>query len=427
MKSLRSNSNPSTLRRSSRLVVPLLLAVAGNAGAVVDTIINFESFPPELELLPGQVHNENGFTLQVVSPGSSFWIQPWGDPDNVLAIAPFSAIGTGDTLAIRHASDRPFRFIAYDFRSGDDLPSDTVDLVGLRNGEQTELVANLQSASSGWVTRAGEFHGRIDTLHIVGVQPQQAMLLLDNLQLEKPLEEIFLHSGPARLAIPAPGLDGLHPAGFITLLEAPLDTRHAYATGWFIRTDADTTQVRQPAPDVAVSSGNVANFQWHSVGAAGLQAWQSVVLHADPWAPDNGGIWIRWILRLTNPTSTDLTVDVFAYADQTPFGSYDVSADLMRGNDWLRAFHDKGYMDFHGVDADLYRVAPYPDLAVDLNDDALDLDNSGTPFQGDYTAAFQWQKRLLPANGQLTFEWMQTLNLPATVDTLFADGFESIH
>lgn len=411
-------------RLPTRVIVSFaVLAAAGHGYAAT---IDFETFPTG-QFTTGTSVVEAGFQVTSQS-GNEFYINTNGNPGQQLSIGSAGPVGAGDTIRITREGGGTFTFESFDLRSWIASNSDAIDLVGLVSGTQTQILANVFTNNNAWTTQASGFTAAIDELRIVGAQAQATTLLLDNLVLgDPPPSTGSITDGGAEVRFNATGIAGTAAGGFSFDLRFPSTTDHGFEMGWFIRTDADATQVRQPAPTTTTYAGDTATFTWNNVGALGLSAVLTVTVEDGSAGQDGTSGASHWSLTVNNPTGSDRTVNLFAYADLDVGASAGGDAvALIQANDWLRITDTSStFADFYGNEADLFKAMPFPQLRTALNGAApLTLDNGGVPFTGDFTGAFQWQDRTLPANGGLTVEWILSVNEPAISDTIFADGFE---
>lgn len=98
-------------------------------------------------------------------------------------------------------------------------------------------------------------------------------------------------------------------------------------------------------------------------------------------------------LTLNNASAADLTISVYYYADLDVEGTFTNDTARLQRDGAIRVRDRVGplYATYTAPGADAYQVTPYRSLLIDLTDFALtDLDNSGLPFHGDFTGAFQW-------------------------------------
>jgi len=418
-------SHSSLAARLSALLLALAaFAVTGPAEALGP--LDFQSFPSG-QWSAGQSHVENGFRLEVVS-GDSFGVGSM-QGNRYFAAGWGTSTQPGHVVSIRRVDGGRFRFDTFDVMSSTDNTefwADSVRFVGRVNGMQVEVLDNVTSNLYAWETRPSGFTLAVDELRIHGVQAGDCSLLLDNLVVREAPEPGSITHGNARINFHVQGITARAAGGFRFDLEFPVDANQGFEVGWFIRTLQDTTQVRQPLPDTALYDGDTAIFTWNRVGAAGLRATLVVTIEDGSEAQDGSQGVSRWELNLTNPGGSTQVMDVFTYLDLDlwPVGN---SASLVRANDWLRVSSRAGeiHADFLGQGAQAFQVAPYSDLRDLLNGPApVTLDNSGIPFEGDFTGALQWRDRILQPGETQTFTWLVTVNEPAEVDPLFANGFE---
>ena len=98
-------------------------------------------------------------------------------------------------------------------------------------------------------------------------------------------------------------------------------------------------------------------------------------------------------LTLNNASDADLTISVYYYADLDVEGTFtnDTARLLRDGSMRVRDRVGPLHATYSAPGADAFQVTPYRALLIDLTDfDLTDLDNSGLPFHGDFTGAFQW-------------------------------------
>ena len=151
---------------------------AAVSGATIDfgTVDNYD-------FDPGEVYTEDGFSFSVVT-GTRWGVIPAaGNQPSALFAGLSLPIEIGDTISITRSGGGSFTFDAFDFSAFDSMLSDGVSLVGLVNGTQTQILADVTSSSKAFVTRDPLFGAAIDELRLVGASQHDTNLVLDNLVL----------------------------------------------------------------------------------------------------------------------------------------------------------------------------------------------------------------------------------------------------
>jgi hypothetical protein len=186
---------------------------------------------------------------------------------------------------------------------------------------------------------------------------------------------------------------------------------HLFSLGYWYRLAGGTDETVFPAPSSASFSGNAATLGWTNFSGTGLDATLDLVITE----PAEGSGELTSTLTISNTGSTDQSIDVFSYTDFDLAGSSGGdSAVLASANNAITITDDVTTGTSAATGGDAYQVANWPTIR-DLAGNAAvdDLDNSGLPFgPGDFTGAFQWQSRTVPAGGQLTFEDTRGVSIP---------------
>jgi VPDSG-CTERM motif len=133
-------------------------------------------------------YTEDNFQFTVVS-GTHWWFADnVGNPPSALEAGHNSTIGVGDTISVMQLGGGLFSFAALDYSEifqgfGASIG---VNLIGLVNGVQTNMFANLNSSLGSSQTLNPLFLTPIDELRIVGASGGHASLILDNFVFDAP-------------------------------------------------------------------------------------------------------------------------------------------------------------------------------------------------------------------------------------------------
>jgi len=136
-------------------------------------------------LEPSVVNNDGPFLIQVLS-GDAWAALALGNPGLALVTGIASPPAIGDSLSIRLASGERFVFDSLEYRSANTVPSDSVDLVWMVDGQAVLVEAGLGSASASWQTVQSVFDAPIDELLLITSSIGQDALLLDNVVVRRP-------------------------------------------------------------------------------------------------------------------------------------------------------------------------------------------------------------------------------------------------
>src|SRR4030095_14703417 len=113
-------------------------------------------------------YTEDNFQFTVVSGTEWGIVTNAGNPPSALAVGNTGPIGIGDTISVMQVGGGLFSFASLDFSAFNAAfaPSDVVNLIGLVNGVQTHIFANLTSSTTTFQTLNPLFLTPIDELRI---------------------------------------------------------------------------------------------------------------------------------------------------------------------------------------------------------------------------------------------------------------------
>ena len=200
------SSGWSLQRRVWVSAIAVALACVICPASVTAATISFGSvINPDFD--PGETYSEDGFTFSVLTGVQWGLFDDSGNPPSDLEAGVDDPIGVGDTISITRNGGGFFRFDAFDFASFGPVLSDGVSFVGLVNGIQTEILAEVTSCTTDWVTGNPLFGAAITELSLVGASQHDGILRLDNFALT-PTESPTVPE-PASLTLLGLGLAGI--------------------------------------------------------------------------------------------------------------------------------------------------------------------------------------------------------------------------
>ncbi|MGV6852956.1 MAG: hypothetical protein ACWA5R_12385 [bacterium] len=163
-----------------------------------------------------------------------------------------------------------------------------------------------------------------------------------------------------------------------------------YTSSWFYRSSTDTQEKLLPPPDTAVFNGSQAGLVWFNLDGK-LTLTQFITLTEQQ--PDQQAK-LEINMQVSSLDGQAVNYSFFHYVDLdvNTTGSGD-SASLFASSPNTILVEDGGVKVSYsgGNNVAAYRVTGYQTLLDELTDTSItNLDNSGLPFSGDFTAGMQW-------------------------------------
>lgn len=172
---------------------------------------------------------------------------------------------------------------------------------------------------------------------------------------------------------------------------------------WYYRIpgDADESVFRDDGSFTMTGSGSHGDADWGDLDARGLL---SAALDVDVVSTGATSGVVVSRMTLTNISGSDVVVNLFHYADIDVCG---FSGNSATGSNDRHAITNpvcSEVLEFYGPCTDRFKVGGFGGDELGLRNGAAgDLDDTGLPFSGDHTAAFQWQDRTLVPGESATF------------------------
>jgi hypothetical protein len=220
---------------------------------------------------------------------------------------------------------------------------------------------------------------------------------------------------------PAPtGESSAGPTG-TTFRADPGAANQLFQNWWYYRVQGDTREY--PFGTYTRSAGgeingfgtfgiNEATYGWTDLTAASVTRFTARYLTTltDQGQPNTAKL--RQDFTIFNPGTTALNIVLFSYFDLDVNGPSAIDTDLATGNASAITVSDGGFYavnSIFGVPADAFQVAQFSGIRDSLLNNAVDnLTNSGVPFVGNFTGAFQWNLTV-PAGGSVMVNTLMTI------------------
>lgn len=171
-------------------------------------------------------------------------------------------------------------------------------------------------------------------------------------------------------------------------------TDHLFQTWWWYRVEGQTRETAFFNASGTTAGGNAAttNFTVAEFNA-------SLNYLVTDTGTNTGEV--RQSMVITNTSPAALRLNLFNYADFDVNATSGTDSAVLAGPNLIR-ITDTAIAEFEGVNASAYQVTAFSTIRGSLaNTTVTNLDNSGLPFNGDFTGAFQWVLDI-PVGGSAT-------------------------
>jgi hypothetical protein len=189
-------------------------------------------------------------------------------------------------------------------------------------------------------------------------------------------------------------------------------TFHMFETGWSWRING--VDLREFAFSQAgmVESGSGTALGTRSYASLAGGAFSAVFTYAltDGGAP--GQALMTQTLTITNTSANALDMSIFNYADFDIGGTFagDSGSWFDQSNNIMGIQDGANFGRYQGVGANAWQVTAFSTLRTSLTNTTItNLNNTGLPFLGDFTAAFQWNN-MIAVGGSASFVAQMAIN-----------------